>query len=104
MIINPLWFYIINLINNFSVLLLVSMGFILIIILIYLSITLDSKKVKTNWIYIKKSLIIFFIFLAVYTLLPSNDTMYKMLIFSGASEEEMNNINYILDNINNIKD
>lgn len=120
-IINPLWFYLINLFNNLSVIFIIIigisaiLGIVLAVIIIYEEVDTGfcSKDEKQKWYkYCKKSITIGIIIGAMFCITPTETTCYKMMAAQivtpnnistiGKTSEDI--INYIVESVKEITD
>ena len=110
MIINPLWFYLINVSNNLHIICAVIAIFALIIIFISIPMFEDMGIKFKSW---KTKLIIIGIVCAFISILaPSKETCYQMMVASLVTKENIEMtaeaskeaIDYIVDSIDKLLD
>ena len=117
-IINPLWFYLINITDNLSIILMVIWIFFAIALSLlslvmgyeYAEGCISETEKRTCKKYFKFILKIFIPCTVILTFIPSSDTIYKMIIAKNltlynievAGDTLKDGVNYIFDKIENV--
>lgn len=113
-IINPLWFYLIDIVTSLKVVFLVT-GFLIWIVLCITSLdywfwSIDSFKDFCNYKYTKPIAIMGFIFIIIGCLIPSTKAAYQMLVASiltpdniaAVGDSASNIVDYIIESVNKL--
>nr|WP_297936689.1 hypothetical protein [uncultured Lachnoclostridium sp.] len=94
-IINPIWFYVIEVLQNIRMICFVSLLIISIYSVGSYLLCFDEfeenivEKLEKNKCILKKNIVIFILLLSVLSILPKEETCYKMMVASQVTDENV---------------